>query len=91
MRCSPAKDPTLPLRIRAPMGELGKTLILIGTLLVVGGLLLTFSDKLPFGRLPGDITVRRDGLTLYLPLGTSLLLSLLLSLILTLAFSVLRR
>jgi hypothetical protein len=60
---------------------MGRGLIVIGIVLVVLGLLLTFSDRLPIrlGRLPGDIVIRGKNTTFYFPLVTSLLLSVLLS------------
>jgi len=62
---------------------LGKTIILIGVLLVIIGVLITFFEKLPFGlgRLPGDIYIKRDNFTFYFPLATSIVLSIVLSLI----------
>ncbi len=46
------------------------------------GVLLLFSDKIPWlGRLPGDISIKRENFTFYFPLTTCILLSLLLSLI----------
>ncbi len=63
------------------MGGLGRTLILVGLVLVVAGLLVSYSSRIPWlGRLPGDFTFRSGGLTVYLPLGTCLLLSLVFSL-----------
>lgn len=63
--------------------DFGRTLIGLGLLLVVvGGVVLLVSRLgLPLGRLPGDIVVRRQGFTLYLPLGTSILVSVVLSLL----------
>lgn len=63
--------------------QLGKLLLLLGGICLLLGLSLTAGSHLPFGlgRLPGDITIRRDNFTLYLPLATCLLLSLLVSLI----------
>jgi len=64
------------------MAELGKTLIILGGVLVVVGLLLTLGGKLPWlGRLPGDIVIQRDNFTFYFPLATSILLSVVLSLL----------
>jgi hypothetical protein len=64
------------------MAELGKTLILLGGVLVVVGVLLTLGGKLPWlGRLPGDIVIQRDNFTFYFPLTTSILLSVVLSLL----------
>jgi hypothetical protein len=58
-------------------------LIFIGLSLVVLGLLVSLSEKLPirFGRLPGDIVVRGKNSVFYFPIVTSLLLSALLSLV----------
>jgi hypothetical protein len=68
-----------------PMDSLGRLLIIVGLVLVgVGGLVL-LAGRLPFlGRLPGDFTITRDNVTIYLPIATSVLLSLLLTLVLTL-------
>lgn len=62
---------------------LGKTLIIIGLVIAVIGVILTFAGKIPWiGRLPGDIHVKRDNFTFYFPLATSILISVILSLIL---------
>jgi hypothetical protein len=64
------------------MGGLGRTLILLGVVLVVAGLVVSFSPRIPWlGKLPGDFTFRSGGLTVYVPLATCLLLSVLLSLL----------
>jgi len=70
-------------------GTLGKIFLGIGTLIALVGLLLLLADRIPgagnllgwFGRLPGDISVKRDNFSFYFPLGTSLLLSVILSLL----------
>lgn len=70
------------------MAELGKTLILLGGVLLGIGVLLTLGGKLSWlGRLPGDIFVQRDNFSFYFPLTTSILVSVLLSLV----FFLLRR
>lgn len=62
--------------------SLGKTLILIGLLLVAIGLILTFAEKIPWmGRLPGDIVVKRENFTFYFPLATSIIISIILTLL----------
>jgi len=65
------------------VSQIGRTLILLGLGIAVLGLLLTFSDRLPFrlGRLPGDITIRGKNSTFYFPLATCLILSAVLTLI----------
>lgn len=61
------------------MPEIGRTLIAIGILLVVAGgiVLLLGRTGVPFGlgRLPGDILIKRDGFTFYMPITTSILVS----------------
>jgi Protein of unknown function (DUF2905) len=66
------------------MTDLGKLLIFLGVLLVVGGLALVLLGRtnLPLGRLPGDILYRGKNTTFYFPLATSILLSVVLSLVL---------
>ena len=65
------------------MNPIGKLLIVFGLVLAAVGLLLLLSDKIPWlGRLPGDITVKRDNFTFYFPLATCLIISVVLSLIL---------
>jgi len=67
------------------MHDLGRFLVLLGTVaLSLGGVLL-LADRLPwFGRLPGDVVVRRGPVTFYFPLVTSLLVSLVLTILLNL-------
>jgi len=70
-------------------GTLGKIFLGIGSLIALVGLLLLLADRVPgagsllgwFGRLPGDISVKRDNFSFYFPLGTGLLLSVILSLL----------
>jgi len=68
----------------------GKTLILVGGILALLGALLTLFGKFPgmgsgfgwFGKLPGDILIKRENVTVYFPLTTSILISVALSLLL---------
>ncbi len=65
------------------MAGLGKTLIYLGLLLVVIGLILSFAGKLPWlGQLPGDISIERERFSFYFPLATCILISVILSLVL---------
>ncbi len=61
--------------------SIGRTLILLGALLIVVGLLFVAGERLPirFGRLPGDFVFRGKNTVFYFPLATCLLLSLVLS------------
>jgi Protein of unknown function (DUF2905) len=67
------------------LGSMGRWLMLIGGGLLVMGLLIVLLSKLPWaGRLPGDVTIQRDNVTVYAPFGTMILLSVVLTLILNL-------
>lgn len=78
---------------------IGKLLIALGLGIALIGLLLTLVDKLPglgqtfgwFGKLPGDISIKRDHFSFYFPIATSILLSVVLSLLLTLLSWLFRR
>lgn len=61
---------------------MGKLLILIGFVLVIVGVIITFNDRLPFGKLPGDFVAERGNMKVYFPLTTCILVSLILSLVL---------
>ena len=56
-----------------------KTLIIIGLLVCVIGLLWPWLSTLPLGRLPGDIIIERENFRFYFPLTTMILVSVLLS------------
>ena len=69
------------------MPDLGKLLIIVGGVIVVVGLVLTFGLRIPYlGKLPGDISVNRGNVHFYFPIVTSLLLSLMLTLLLSVFF-----
>jgi hypothetical protein len=58
----------------------------VGQLLVIVGLLIALVGAaiwagLPLGRLPGDIVIRRNGSTIYIPLATCVLISVVLTLV----------
>ena len=69
---------------------LGRLLIVLGLVLLVAGLLLTYTNifsSLRLGRLPGDISIKRENFSLYFPVTSCILLSL----VLTLIFYLLRK
>jgi hypothetical protein len=62
--------------------QIGKLLIFLGIFILILGVFFLFGDKIPFfGKLPGDIIIRKKNFTFYFPIVTSILLSLLISLI----------
>jgi len=47
------------------------------------GIMLMFYDRIPFlGKLPGDITIKRDNVQFYFPITTGIILSVVVSVIL---------
>jgi Protein of unknown function (DUF2905) len=64
---------------------MARVLITLGLVIVAIGLLWPYLSRLGLGRLPGDIVIERENMTLYFPLMTCLLVSLLLSLVLWVA------
>jgi hypothetical protein len=67
----------------------GKILIGIGLGIVGLGVLLVALDRIPglgnafswLGKLPGDLSIKRDNFSFYFPIATSIVLSILLSLL----------
>ena len=66
------------------MSELGKVLVVIGITLVIAGALLWAGLGKWMGHLPGDITIKGENITVFIPLGTMLVVSILASVILSL-------
>lgn len=69
---------------------MGRLLIGIGAGIVLLGALLLAADRFPgfgsmfswLGKLPGDLSYKRDNFSFYFPIATSLLISVVLSLLL---------
>ena len=59
---------------------MAKTLVVVGLLIAALGLLMMIG--IPFGRLPGDVAIRRGSFGFYFPFTTSIILSLLITLLL---------
>jgi Protein of unknown function (DUF2905) len=66
------------------MYDLGRTLLFLGILLVLAGVVLVGLKhfNLPIGRLPGDLNWRGRGWSVSFPLATSILVSVVLSVLL---------
>jgi len=65
----------------------GRIFIILGIILVIAGILIEKNVRVPIGRLPGDIVVRKGNWTIFVPLMTSLAASA----ILTIVFYLFRR
>jgi len=64
------------------MAGLGKTLIYLGIVIVVAGVLVSVSDRLPWlGHLPGDIHIERERFSFHFPLTTCIVVSIVISLV----------
>jgi Protein of unknown function (DUF2905) len=67
------------------MDSLGKTIVVIGLVVVAVGLVVWGGSSIPvvsrLGRLPGDIYIQRGNFTFYFPITTAIVVSVVLSLI----------
>jgi hypothetical protein len=68
----------------AVVTQVGKAFLVVGLLLVLIGAMLLLAGRLgfPLGRLPGDFSYRGKHVSVFFPLGTSILISVLLSILL---------
>ncbi len=74
------------------LSGIGRWLLTVGGLLALVGAVLTLIAKAPgagewlgwLGRLPGDFSYKRDHVSVYVPLATSLVISVILSLLFSL-------
>jgi Protein of unknown function (DUF2905) len=65
------------------MVAVAKIIIILGIVLVVLGIVMYGVQKLPFGgKLPGDILIKRENFTFYLPLTTCIIISIVVSFVL---------
>lgn len=71
--------------------ELGRLLVLIGLVAVAAGLAVWLGPRVPFfGRLPGDVTIKTESVSVHAPIASMLVISLAISLVLNL-FAYFRR
>ncbi len=69
------------------MTDIGKILLILGGSIAFLGLLIILAQHVPFfGKLPGDIIIKKDGFSFYFPVVTFLLISLLLTVVVNLIF-----
>lgn len=67
--------------------NLGKLLLGIAAIIAFAGLVFLLMGKLGIGRLPGDILIRRENFTVFVPITTMIVISV----VLTLIFNLFRR
>ena len=75
------------------MENIGRHLMIGGIILfVIGGLVFLASKfGLPFGRLPGDIRIEREGFSFYFPLASSILISIVLTVLFNLIIRLIKK
>ena len=68
--------------------DIGKLLIIVGSMILVVGLLLSYTPWLInwFGKLPGDIHIKNENSTVFIPITSMIVISLVLSVVLNLVF-----
>jgi hypothetical protein len=72
--------------------NLGKILVLFAIILAIIGFLLIALGKLPFfGKLPGDVVIRRGNSTFFFPIVTCILVSIVLTVLVNLFLWIFRR
>ena len=70
---------------------LGRLLLVLGLVLALAGIVLLLGSKVPLlGRLPGDLVMRREGFTLFVPVITMIVISLALTILINLIRRILR-
>jgi hypothetical protein len=64
------------------MEGIGKLLLIVGAIIIVLGLVFIFSQYIPFlGKMPGDITIRKDEGSFYFPVVTCIIVSIVLTIV----------
>jgi hypothetical protein len=63
---------------------IGRWLVVIGVFIAILGAIMLLTPRVPWlGRLPGDVVIRSDNATIYIPITTMLIVSVLLSVVLS--------
>lgn len=60
---------------------LGRLLIAVGVIIVGVGIFLALGGKLPFGRLPGDVSTTRGNVSFSFPIVSCIVLSIVLTIV----------
>jgi hypothetical protein len=65
---------------------IGRALVVIGLVVAAAGVVVLLGERvgIRLGRLPGDLSFRRDSLRVYVPIATSIVVSVVLTLLLNL-------
>lgn len=73
--------------------NIAKFLIFLGIFIAFIGMLVFIGEKLgiPFGKMPGDITVKKEKYSIYFPIVTFILISIFITIFLNLIFWIFRK
>jgi len=68
--------------------DIGKLLIILGSVILIAGLALSYAPWLInwFGKLPGDINIKNENSSVFIPITSMIVISLILTLVLNLVF-----
>jgi len=67
----------------------GKMIAILGIFLFILGTIISLLERFPFlGKLPGDIFIRSDKFSFFMPITTSILISLIISAIITIFLNI---
>lgn len=61
--------------------EIGRILLIVGLLVAAIGLLAVMGVRLPFGRLPGDISITGERGGIFIPITTMIIVSVVLTIL----------
>ncbi len=63
---------------------MSKVLIILGALLILLGIMLPYLNSIGFGRLPGDIILKKNNFNVYFPVTSAIIFSIVVTIILKL-------
>ncbi len=66
--------------------DIGRFIFIFGIVLLISGALIYLLGSLGLKKIPGDIMIKKDGLSIYIAIGLSILLSLILTIVINLIF-----
>jgi len=64
--------------------SIGKTLLVLGGAIIFVGVVFLLIDKIGLAKLPGDIVIKRENMTIFFPITTMIVVSIVLTIILNL-------
>ncbi|MBJ7596012.1 MAG: DUF2905 domain-containing protein [Candidatus Dormibacteraeota bacterium] len=68
------------------VSALGRLLLVVGIAVAIVGGFLALGGRLPFGRLPGDISVQGQNTSFFFPIASCIALSVVLTIVLNIVF-----